>query len=416
MGIIKAAVGAIGGGLADSWLEVLEADNMSDTTVFTGAVAVRKDDKRSSNKKSSAATISNGSIIMVAQNQFMLLTEGGKVVDYTAEPGSFKVDNSAMPSLFNGQFLDSLKETFSRVKYGGVPSSAQRAYFINLQEIKNIAFGTVNPINYFDNFYNAELFLRTNGYFSIRIVEPLKFFAEAIPRNSEHVDIEDIHKLYLAEFLTALQTAINQMSVDGIRISHVTSKSMELAKYLADVLDDEWTERRGMKVESVGLNSISYDEESKKLINMRNTGAMLSDPGVREGYVQGSVARGVEAAGSNAAGSMAGFMGVGLGMQQGGNLVGAASASNQAQMQQNQTTSQPSAADGWTCASGHKASGKFCPECGAARPSAWTCACGQSNSGKFCSSCGQAKPSDWTCACGQKNSGKFCSNCGKPQA
>ena len=42
MGIIKAIAGAIGGGLADSWLEVYESDSMHDATVFTTGVKVRK--------------------------------------------------------------------------------------------------------------------------------------------------------------------------------------------------------------------------------------------------------------------------------------------------------------------------------------------------------------------------------------
>lgn len=100
---------------------------------------------------------------------------------------------------------------------------------------------------------------------------------------------------------------------------------------MADILDDDWKDLRGMEVVSVGLAGLSYSEESQKLINMRNQGAMLSDPNVREGYVQGSVARGLEAAGSNSAGSMAGFMGMGLGMNAGGSFVGAASQANQAQ-------------------------------------------------------------------------------------
>ena len=69
---------------------------------------------------------------------------------------------------------------------------------------------------------------------------------------------------------------------------------------------------------------------------MRNQGAMLSDPGVREGYVQGAVARGMEAAGSNRNGSMAAFMGMGVGMNAGGGFMGAASQANLQQMQMNQ--------------------------------------------------------------------------------
>ena len=42
MGIIKAVTNAIGGGLADQWLEVIEAGDMSDSTVFCAGVPVRR--------------------------------------------------------------------------------------------------------------------------------------------------------------------------------------------------------------------------------------------------------------------------------------------------------------------------------------------------------------------------------------
>ena len=418
MGIIKAVFGAMGGGLADSWQEVLEADQMSDTTVFTRGVKVRGGDKRSSNKRGTEDTISNGSIIHVYDNQFMMLVDGGKVVDFTAEPGYYKVDNSSMPSLFAGQFGDSLKETFSRVKYGGVPSTAQKAYFINLQEIKGIKFGTRTPVNYFDNFYNSELFLRAFGTYSIKITDPLKFYAEAIPRNKDRVDINDINEQYLSEFLEAFQAAINKMSVDGIRISHVPSKSRELSQYMASELDEGFRALRGFEIQSVGIASVSYDEESKKLINMRNQGAMLGDAAVREGYVQGAMARGFEAAGSNPNGGATTFMGMGMGMNAAGGF-GAFSETNRAQMQQQQSA-RAAAADGWVCACGAKNTGKFCAECGAKRPEAsgaWVCACGHQNTGKFCSECGAKRPAEengWFCTdCGTKNTGKFCANCGK---
>ena len=128
------------------------------------------------------------------------------------------------------------------------------------------------------------------------------------------MEIDSINEQYLAEFLEALQTSINQMSADGVRISFVASKGRELGRYMAETLDEEWNRLRGMEIQSVGIASISYDEESQKLINMRNQGAMLGDPSVREGYVQGAMARGFEAAGSNGSGAMAGFMGMGAGM------------------------------------------------------------------------------------------------------
>lgn len=396
MGIIKAAFNAIGGGLADQWLEVIEPDSMSDTTVMVSGVRVRAKDVRNNNIKGTDRTVSNGSIIHVYPNQFMMLVDGGRIIDYTAEEGYYKVSNSSMPSMFNGELEDVLWETFDRIKLGGVTSGVQHVYYINLQEIKGIKFGTRNAINYFDSFYNAELFLRAHGSYSIKIVDPLKFFAEAIPRDKTRVDINDINEQYLSEFLTALQAAINQMSADGIRISLVTSKSLELAKYMADVLDSDWSQMRGMKVQSVGIASISYDDESKELINMRNQGAMLQDASIREGYVQGSIARGMEAAGSNPGGSMNGFMGVGLGMQSAGNFMAEASRTNQFQMQQ-QYRREWSYSEGGTDPS---KGGTKAPGGGAAGTGQWKCGCGRTNSGKFCEQCGAV------------NTGRFCSECG----
>ncbi len=214
------------------------------------------------------------------------------------------------------------------------------------------------------------------------------FYSEVIPKNSNRVEFADISAQYQSEFMTALSSSINQMSQDGIRISFAASKGVELSKYMQSALDDEWKKNRGMEVQSVGMD-ISYDDESKKLINMRNEGAMLSDAGIREGYVQGSIARGLEAAGSNQNGSAATFMGMGMGMNAGGSYMAQASANNMQQMA------------GVAATRGSQG--------------AWTCSCGASNTGNFCGNCGKPKPEagSWTCSCGTVNAGKFCSNCGK---
>ena len=213
---------------------------------------------------------------------------------------------------------------------------------------------------------------------------------------------------------------------------------------MAETLDEEWNRLRGMEIQSVGIASISYDEESQKLINMRNQGAMLGDPSVREGYVQGAMARGFEAAGSNGSGAMAGFMGMGAGMNFGGGFMGAASASNLQQMQMQQAARQGYAAPQGGYAPGQAngapqggyaqqptqmnaapqggyaqpAGQNAAPQGSAAAPAeSWTCECGNVNHGKFCSECGKPRPAGpWTCSCGTVNTGKFCSECGKPRS
>ena len=461
MGILKAAKTAISGALSDQWFEAIEPDDMGDNTVFSRGVQVRRG--RGSNGNGSEDMVSDGSIIHVYPNQFMILVDGGKVVDYTAEEGYYRVENSAAPSMFNGQFGDTLKESFNRIRFGGITPTAQKVYYVNLQEIKGIKFGTRNPVNYFDNFYNAELFLRAHGTYSIKVTDPLKFYGEVIPKNADRVDIDSINEQYLSEFLEAFQTSVNQMSADGTRISFVTSKSRELGRYMADTLDEEWNKLRGMEIQSVGIASITYDEESQNLINLRNKGAMMGDPGIREGYVQSTIAEGLKNAGSNSAGSLAGFMGMGFGMQTGGGFMGAASNTNMQQMQNQgnwsaagaqqagmnpgpgvpagvrQTgmdpgpgapagTAQAGMNPGAGAPAGTAQSGVN-PGAGAPVGTAqsgmnpgpgtagWYCPnCGTPNSGKFCSECGNPRPAaDWTCSCGTVNSGKFCSECGKPR-
>lgn len=420
MGLIKAAVSSVSGVLADSWKEVIEPDDMTSETLVVKGVAV----KAGSNKKGTDNYVTNGSVIHVYPNTIMLLMDGGKIVDYSAQEGYYEVNNSSAPSLFNGELKETLKDTWTRFQFGGVPSQKQYVYYINTAEIKGIKFGTRNPVQYFDNFYNSELFLRAHGSYSIKITDPIKFFTEFAPKGTDRIDVKDLSTQLFDEFMDALQSAINQMSVDGVRISAISSKSRELSKYMANTLDTDWNDLRGIEVCSVGIASISYDEESKKLINMRNQGAMMSDPTVREGFMQSSIAQGLNAAGSNTAGAGNAFMAMGMGMNAAGGFMNAASQTNAMQMQQQaaaqqaaqQAAAQQASAQGsWTCSCGATNTGNFCNNCGSKKPApaGWTCSCGAVNNGNFCNNCGAKRPdAGWTCSCGATNTGNFCNNCG----
>ena len=468
MGIIRAAIDSIGGGLADSWLEVIEPSEMDMRTVFAPGVSVPqgRNDKRNSNTKGTSNTVSNGSIIHVYEHQMMILVDGGAIVDYSAEPGYFKVDNSSLPSLFIGQFGASVKETFNRIKFGGTTPGVQKVFYINTAEMAGINFGTKTPINYYDGVYDMDLNVRAFGKFSIALTEnPLEFYKKVIPTsavtNNEAVDIGDlINENYIMEFLDALQQALTEISANNVRISQISTRANRdlLKSTISDLLYESWRRDRGIVIGDVGV-TVSYDDETKKILTERNKGAMLKDATIREGYVQGSVARGLEAAGSNANGSMAGFMGMGIGMNAGGNFMGAASNNNMQQMQmqqqaqqaqqqaayqQQQQQAQPQqpqsepapapapapVADGWTCSCGKTGNiGKFCAECGSPKPAPadngpWTCPeCGNQNSGKFCANCGTKKPEKPKkikcdkCGYEPDMSGpipKFCPNCGDP--
>lgn len=396
MGLIRATTDAIGGALADQWQEILQADDMGDNTIFTKAKFARAGG-RGSNTKGEADVISNGSHIFVKPGQFMMLVDGGKIVDYTAEPGTYVVNNSSAPSMFNGEFKESLKESFRRIKFGGDVPHQQMAYFINLQEIKGIKFGTPNPVTYYDQIYDADLSLRAHGTYSIRVTDPIKFYTEVIPKDMDHVEVQDVNLQYLTEFLSALQTALGKLSADGVRISQVAHHSAELSKEMSEVLDEDWNDLRGMEIVRAAIASITLSEDSQELINMRSKGAMLKDASIREGYVQGSVARGLEAAGSNEGGAGNAFIGMGMGMNMGG--LGSFSETNRQQMQEQQARQQQQGGapqNFWFCTEcGAKNTGKFCSECGAKR---------QVPDQKVCSNCGYQAPAG--------SNPKFCPECG----
>ena len=135
----------------------------------------------------------------------------------------------------------------------------------------------------------------------------------------------------------------------------------------------------------------------------------------------GAQADAMKAAASNSGGVMAGFMGVNMAQQAGGlnaqNLfaMGQQSAQNASDKSVNKNE--------WKCVCGAVNNGKFCAECGTAKPSesGWTCACGNVNKGKFCEECGKPKPVGallYKCdKCGwepenPENPPKFCPECG----
>ena len=414
MGIIRAAINAVTGGLADSWLEVIEPSPMGNNDVLVPGQAVDQRG-RSQNKKGGENLVSNGS--HVYDKQFMILVDGSKIVDYTADPGYYKVDNSALPSLFNGQFGDSIKESFSRIKYGGISSTSQRVFFLNLAEIKNIKFGTQNPVQYFDNFYESELFMRLHGTYSIKITDPFKFYMEVIPKecitgNRKFTFAPPDIQQYNDEFISELGTAFNNYSADGFRISHIASKTKEMGKYMAQALDEDWNQLRGFEVVSVGMQPPSYSEESQQIINERSKMASqvsyLKDAANQQAFMAKSVGEGISSAGKNAGGAAVGFMGMNMAQNMGAGVMGGYMQNPQyaqpqqgyGQPQQGYGQQQPPQAPqqgGWTCSCGAVNTGKFCMECGKPKPEA--------PKGRFCTNCGaQLAPG-----------AKFCPECGAKQ-
>jgi membrane protease subunit (stomatin/prohibitin family) len=123
MGLIKAAIGSVGGVLADQWKEFFYCESMSENVMVTKGQ--KRTGGRSSNTKGSDNIISNGSVIAVADGQCMMIVEQGKVAEICAEPGEFTYDTSTEPSIFSGDLgtgiVESFKNMGKRFTFGGEP-------------------------------------------------------------------------------------------------------------------------------------------------------------------------------------------------------------------------------------------------------------------------------------------------------
>ena len=148
MGLIKAALGAAGGVMADQWKEYFYCESIPENVM--AVKGLHRTSGRSSNYKGSENIISNGSVVAVADGQCMIIVDQGKVTELCAEPGEFVYDSSTEPSIFSGELGTSILDTFKnigkRFTFGGEPPKDQRVYYFNTKELIGNKYGTPSPV------------------------------------------------------------------------------------------------------------------------------------------------------------------------------------------------------------------------------------------------------------------------------
>ena len=421
MGLIKATAGSVGGVLADQWKEYFYCDALNENVLMKKGI--KRTSARSSNTKASDNIISKGSVIAVADGQCMLIVEQGKIVEVAAEPGEFIFDSSTEPTIFAGNLGTSIVDVFKtigkRFTFGGEPPKDQRIYYINTKELIGNKYGTPSavPFRVVDEraAIDIDISIRCFGEYSYKISNPLLFYTNVCGNADDEFTRERIESQMKTELLTALQPAFAKISEMGIRYSALPGHTTEMAQVMNEELSEKWHDLRGIEIVSFGVSSVKADEEDEKMIKEMQRNTAFMDTNRAAAHLVGAQAEAMQSAAKNeSAGSAMAFMGMNM-----ANTAGGANASNLYSMNQNNIPVQKTSTDIWICSCGAKASGKFCPECGAARPqkSSWKCPkCGKENEGKFCMECGSAKPNElngWTCqSCGKVNKGKFCSECG----
>ena len=429
MGLIKAAIGAAGGTLADQWEEFYTCDSLdADILVARG---VKVSTGRSSNKKGNDNVISNGSGIAVADGQCMMIVQQGEVTELCAEPGQYTFDNSLEPSIFAGSLgkgvADMFKSMTDRFKHGGDAALDQRIYYFNIKEIMDNKFGTANPLLFriVDKNINfdRDVSVRCNGIYSYNITNPMIFYKEVCGNVDSYFDRSEIDMQLKSEFIAALQPAFGKLSALGLRPSDIPAHAGDLEDAMNEVLTKKWSEKRGITVKSVAMNPITLKDEDLEMLQKFQDRAVLKDRNMAAATLAEAQAAAMEKAAENPNGAMMGFMGMSMAGVAGGLDANELYKAGNAEVKE--VKREENVLPEWTCSCGTLNTGKFCTECGSPKPASngWVCSCGAVNKGKFCSECGKPKPAGallYRCdKCGWEpedpaHPPKFCPECGDP--
>ncbi len=440
MGLIQAALGAVGGVLADQWKEYFYCEALPENVM--AVKGSKRVSGRSSNTKGNDNIISNGSVIAVADGQCMIIVDQGKVAEVCAVPGEFVYDSSTEPSIFSGSLGQSILATFKnigkRFTFGGEPPKDQRVYYFNLKELIGNKYGTPSPVPFRVVDQRAgidiDISVRCFGEYSYHICDPILFYTNVCGNVTENYTRDKLDSQLKSELLTALQPAFAKISEMGIRYSALPGHTMELADALNDVLSTKWRYLRGVEIVSMGVSSVKASDEDEAMLKEMQKNAAFMDPARAAAHLVGAQASAMQAAANNQGGAAMAFMGMNMAQTAGGinaNNLYQMSQQQQAQQAAAQQAATPkipeTAGNTLTCPACGTAgiTGKFCPECGAKKPEdGWTCpTCGAVNKGKFCSECGAKKPAgvpQYKCdKCGWEpedpaHPPKFCPNCGDP--
>lgn len=435
MGIIKAALAGASSTLADSWQEFYVCESIpTDVLVVRGKKQLGK---HSSNTKGNDNVITDGSGIVVHEGQAMIMVDQGIVTEIATEPGVYKYESGTSPSLFSSSFGAGLKETFretwDRIKHGGDAAKDQRIYFFNMKELLDNKFGTQNPVpfrvTYQDLGRSFTVGVRCNGIYSYKIADPVLFYANVCGNVTNQYSRSELDAQLKSEFLDSLQPVFSTIAASGIRYDELPGRQKELKTAVETELNPEWKEKRGLKIEKVAINSATISEADTKRIQEFEDRAWNTNPTNAAATLVESQAKAMQSAANNPNGAAMGLFGMGMAQQAGGmnpqNLfnMGAQQAAAGA------TANNAPSADSWKCECGATNTGKFCADCGKAKPlpkpaaGSWKCECGAVNKGKFCAECGKPKPAGaplYRCdKCGWEpadpfNPPKFCANCGDP--
>ena len=389
MGLIKAAVSAVGSTLHDQWKDYIRCEDLGND------ILMRK-------VSTPTGVISKDSAIQVAPGQMAVIFDSGRILDATAEEGIYTFDQSTSPSFFAGQFGPVFKEMWTRFVYNGATNKEQAVFYLNAKEIMDNKFGTPAPIPFQDwshpipnqmtgTMSPLRVEVKCFGKYTFKIANPAVFMSR-IAGVADEFRKDMLIEQMRSEVIGSFQNVLNELGNSNHKtpVLELPSSTDEIKKIMDEKVFDQPIRDRGLSIVGVIVESVTLDEESEKKIDNYE---LSSNSFMQQGTLVGAYANAVQDAANNANGAMNGFMGVGMMNMASGGMFGGVQ--QNAMMNNNGATQQynPYPQQGGQNTPTHpgvvvSASSNteelddgvmaFCPNCGNKND----------NGSKFCSNCG----------------------------
>lgn len=354
MGIIKAAGGALGGVMAEQWLEMFYCDAIGEEML---AIRGKKRmGENSANTQGENNTISDGSIIAVNEGQCAIAIEHGKVIGFFDTPGENIFHSEHTGSIFGKGGLKSIVgQTVERIGFGGDAPINQYIMYLDLREHTGNPFAFTMPLHArnLETGLDLDATVETSGMFSFRITAPLVFYKNICGLRTSEVPKKLVLPQIVAELQSAAAQALSVMCADGVAPAQLPMQIPLLTEKLQEVLTEKWAELRGFLPVSIAFDGLHLQQKDVHTFQQAERASMLKDPTMAAATLVGAEADALRTAAANPGGAGTAFAGMHFAAQAGENPFTAPAAAN--------------------------------------KPALWRCSCGNYNTANFCENCGKKR-------------------------
>lgn len=202
----------------------------------------------------------NGSQLIVAEYEEALFMKDG-IVEETFTAGKYTLTTENFP------FLTTLK---SNLVTGGVSAYNCKIYYISKQDHPEKKWGTSEPINVLDPYWQTYLHVQGRGAYTIRVKDGKKFFIKMVGANRSSSD-DDLVRNFRTAFIQNISDELAAYLTSSTEeIIVVCNRKKQLADALTNtlqpVLDEYGVELVNFYIENIGVVD---DENLKSITRMR---------------------------------------------------------------------------------------------------------------------------------------------------